>query len=198
VSGNPVVRCPRKSTEGPEHHPTARLEGGQKRSPPGRFMAQNTTPQPAGAMDGREHHPTARLEGGQKKPAGAMDGREHHPTARLEGGQKRSPPGHGWPRTPPNRPPGGRAKKKPAGAMDGPAGVKWRGQDSNLRPRGYEPRELPGCSTPRPLGVLLMSSKGRRSITFPRGGRKKTASERERSKTALSKVDRRTIPSKAC
>ena len=23
-------------------------------------------------------------------------------------------------------------KKKPAGAMDGPAGVKWRGQDSNL------------------------------------------------------------------
>ena len=25
----------------------------------------------------------------------------------------------------------------------------WRGQDSNLRPRGYEPRELPGCSTPR-------------------------------------------------
>ncbi len=27
--------------------------------------------------------------------------------------------------------------------------VKWRGQDSNLRPRGYEPRELPDCSTPR-------------------------------------------------
>ncbi len=27
--------------------------------------------------------------------------------------------------------------------------AKWRGQDSNLRPRGYEPRELPGCSTPR-------------------------------------------------
>ena len=26
---------------------------------------------------------------------------------------------------------------------------KWRGQDSNLRPRGYEPRELPDCSTPR-------------------------------------------------
>src|SRR4051794_22151621 len=24
-----------------------------------------------------------------------------------------------------------------------------RGQDLNLRPRGYEPRELPGCSTPR-------------------------------------------------
>jgi SAM-dependent methyltransferase len=29
---------------------------------------------------------------------------------------------------------------------------KWRGQDSNLRPRGYEPRELPGCSTPRQVG----------------------------------------------
>lgn len=28
-------------------------------------------------------------------------------------------------------------------------GIKLRGQDSNLRPRGYEPRELPGCSTPR-------------------------------------------------
>ena len=27
--------------------------------------------------------------------------------------------------------------------------AKWRGQDLNLRPRGYEPRELPGCSTPR-------------------------------------------------
>ena len=25
---------------------------------------------------------------------------------------------------------------------------KLRGQDLNLRPRGYEPRELPGCSTP--------------------------------------------------
>ena len=27
--------------------------------------------------------------------------------------------------------------------------LELRGQDSNLRPRGYEPRELPGCSTPR-------------------------------------------------
>ena len=31
--------------------------------------------------------------------------------------------------------------------------VKWRGQDLNLRPRGYEPRELPGCSTPRQLSL---------------------------------------------
>ena len=26
----------------------------------------------------------------------------------------------------------------------------WRGQDLNLRPSGYEPDELPDCSTPRP------------------------------------------------
>ena len=26
---------------------------------------------------------------------------------------------------------------------------EWRGPDLNRRPRGYEPRELPGCSTPR-------------------------------------------------
>ena len=29
----------------------------------------------------------------------------------------------------------------------------WREQDSNLRPRGYEPRELPDCSTPRFLSA---------------------------------------------
>ena len=29
------------------------------------------------------------------------------------------------------------------------ASGEWRGQDLNLRPRGYEPRELPDCSTPR-------------------------------------------------
>ena len=33
-----------------------------------------------------------------------------------------------------------------------------RGQDSNLRPSGYEPDELPGCSTPRHAGT---SSAGR-------------------------------------
>ena len=36
-----------------------------------------------------------------------------------------------------------------------------RGQDLNLRPSGYEPDELPGCSTPRRFlgpgsGILLL------------------------------------------
>ena len=29
--------------------------------------------------------------------------------------------------------------------------ISWRGQDLNLRPSGYEPDELPDCSTPRRL-----------------------------------------------
>ncbi len=38
-----------------------------------------------------------------------------------------------------------------------PETAEWRGQDSNLRPRGYEPRELPGCSTPRRCVVSAVS-----------------------------------------
>ena len=40
-------------------------------------------------------------------------------------------------------------KKKPALAKSLRLALKLRRQDLNLRPRGYEPRELPGCSTPR-------------------------------------------------
>jgi len=66
---------------------------------------------------------------------------------RQDAAQKTAGRGQGWP----CRREGGRMppKKKAALARDGSAAVKWRGQDSNLRPRGYEPRELPGCSTPR-------------------------------------------------
>src|SRR5215813_11528357 len=40
-------------------------------------------------------------------------------------------------------------QKTPRSRSFATLGFKWRGQDLNLRPRGYEPRELPGCSTPR-------------------------------------------------
>ena len=32
---------------------------------------------------------------------------------------------------------------------------KWRGQDSNLRPQGYEPCELPDCSTPQSVTLSM-------------------------------------------
>src|SRR5437867_9130126 len=42
----------------------------------------------------------------------------------------------------------------------------WRGRDLNSRPLGYEPNELPGCSTPRQdahyrRGLRPLSRKGR-------------------------------------
>jgi hypothetical protein len=38
-----------------------------------------------------------------------------------------------------------------------PEEEELRGEDSNLRPSGYEPDELPGCSTPRPKGRLQVA-----------------------------------------
>ncbi len=34
----------------------------------------------------------------------------------------------------------------------------WRGQDLNLRPSGYEPDELPDCSTPRRSNSVILPS----------------------------------------
>ena len=34
----------------------------------------------------------------------------------------------------------------------------WRGQDLNLRPSGYEPDELPDCSTPRRSNLVTLPS----------------------------------------
>ena len=45
----------------------------------------------------------------------------------------------------------------------------WRGQDLNLRPLGYEPNELPDCSTPRHrvLNYGRMVAPGRRTVNRP-------------------------------
>ena len=43
-----------------------------------------------------------------------------------------------------------------------PADIDWlRGRDLNPRPSGYEPDELPGCSTPRleTLSMLILNRK---------------------------------------
>ncbi|MDX6235016.1 MAG: hypothetical protein QOH68_4165 [Nocardioidaceae bacterium] len=34
----------------------------------------------------------------------------------------------------------------------------WRGQDLNLRPSGYEPDELPSCSTPRRSEIVTVAN----------------------------------------
>ena len=43
-----------------------------------------------------------------------------------------------------------------------------RGQDLNLRPSGYEPDELPGCSTPRQIVSETPATAGKTSIIIKR------------------------------
>ena len=49
----------------------------------------------------------------------------------------------------------------------------WRGQDLNLRPSGYEPDELPDCSTPRRDLSLPLRLRLRSWSSATRGGRRR-------------------------
>lgn len=61
--------------------------------------------------------------------------------------------------------PAGRIRKKPLITLIINGLMTWlRGQDLNLRPSGYEPDELPDCSTPRQRGQLYKESVPRSNI----------------------------------
>ena len=58
-------------------------------------------------------------------------------------------------------------KKPPAGVTL--SGHWLRGKDLNLRPLGYEPNELPDCSTPHPYRNVRLGSGQRAPQVYPRG-----------------------------
>ena len=79
--------------------------------------------------------------------------------------------------------PGGVAiRNRIARLVPGDEGTWLRGEDLNLRPLGYEPNELPGCSTPRqrrePYRSGLAAS---RRVIEPRTGSKPARSAPEES-----------------
>ena len=59
-------------------------------------------------------------------------------------------------------------KEKPGLMTETGLQIFWlRGQDLNLRPSGYEPDELPGCSTPRQNRGGIIGTQRERQILIP-------------------------------
>ena len=82
-------------------------------------------------------------------------------------------------------------KKNPSVEKTSTEGFEWRGQDLNLRPRGYEPRELPDCSTPRHVQSKyngFRSGSRARLMRFPRLALEHTSSRRPVSAESPAKT----------
>ncbi len=70
---------------------------------------------------------------------------------------------------------GAKTKQRPRPGFPSRGLYSWRGQDLNLRPPGYEPGELPNCSTPRRYinhrrwGDFEANPSGVALLTYPAG-----------------------------